>query len=61
MVTVSSRAPSLTTLAYSLVSDYTSFIAVDSSEQALDAEGVTVDQAVLMPEGVKYETTASER
>jgi Ca-activated chloride channel family protein len=50
-----------TALAYSLVSDYTSFIAVDALERTLGTEGVTVDQAVLVPEGVKYETTVSER
>jgi Ca-activated chloride channel family protein len=50
-----------TALAYNLMSDYTSFIAVDASMRTAGTEGVTVDQAVPMPEGVKYETTVSER
>ena len=44
-------------LRHQLVSNYTSFVAVDSSELTEGEYGVTVRQAVPVPEGVRYETT----
>ena len=46
-----------TALQYQLVSNYTSFIAVDSSMRTAGGHGVTVHQAVPVPDGVRYETT----
>ncbi len=46
-----------TALKYQLVSDYTSFVAVDASHRTAGDFGVTVPQAVPVPEGVRYETT----
>jgi len=46
-----------TALEYQLMSDYTSFVAVDTSHQTEGEFGVTVNQAVPVPEGVRYETT----
>ena len=46
-------------LQYQLVSNYTSFVAVDSSEPTEGQYGVTVHQAVPVPEGVRYETTVT--
>ena len=46
-----------TALKYQLVSDYTSFVAVDASHRTARDFGVTVPQAVPVPEGVRYETT----
>ena len=46
-----------TALRYQLVSNYTSFVAVDSSQKTLGDHGVTVRQAVPVPDGVRYETT----
>ena len=46
-----------TALAYSLMSDYTSFIAVDASEITAGSFGTTIHQAVPVPDGVSYETT----
>ena len=49
-------------LQHQLASDYTSFVAVDSSEITAGDHGVTVHQAVPVPAGVRYETTvASDR
>ena len=48
-----------TALRYQLASDYTSFVAVDSSELTDGQYGVTIHQAVPVPEGVRYETTVS--
>jgi Ca-activated chloride channel family protein len=45
-----------TALAYNLMSDYTSFIAVDASEVTAGGRGTTVIQAVPVPDGVRYET-----
>jgi Ca-activated chloride channel family protein len=45
-----------TALAYSLMSDYTSFIAVDASEITEGGYGTTVYQGVPVPEGVRYDT-----
>ena len=46
-----------TALRYQLVSNYTSFVAVDSLHKTAGEDGVTVRQAVPVPEGVRYETT----
>ena len=46
-------------LQHQLASDYTSFVAVDSSEVTGGEYGVTVHQAVPVPEGVRYETTVA--
>jgi Ca-activated chloride channel family protein len=46
-----------TALEYQLMSDYTSFVAVDTSQQTDGDHGVTVRQAVPVPDGVRYETT----
>lgn len=48
-------------LTYGLMSDYTSFIAVDSTHRTSGAVGTTVVQPVPVPDGVKYETTVPER
>ncbi len=44
-------------LKHQLASYYTSFVAVDSTEPTEGQYGVTVHQAVPVPEGVRYETT----
>ena len=44
-------------LQHQLVSNYTSFVAVDSSEPTKGQYGVTVHQAVPVPDGVRYDTT----
>ena len=46
-----------TALRYQLVSNYTSFVAVDSSQKTAGDHGVTVHQPVPVPDGVRYETT----
>jgi Ca-activated chloride channel family protein len=46
-----------TALEYQLMSDYTSFVAVDTSRQTEGEYGVTVHQAVPVPDGVRYDTT----
>ena len=46
-----------TALRYRLVSNYTSFVAVDSSLKTAGDHGVTVHQAVPVPAGVRYDTT----
>ena len=46
-------------LQHQLSSDYTSFVAVDSSDITEGEYGVTVHQAVPVPEGVRYETTVA--
>ncbi len=46
-----------TALRHQLVSNYTSFVAVDSSATTGGDHGVTVRQAVPVPNGVRYETT----
>ena len=48
-------------LNYSLMSEYTSFVAVDSTMRTAGATGTTVPVAVPVPEGVRYETTVQER
>jgi Ca-activated chloride channel family protein len=50
-----------TALEHQLMSDYTSFVAVDTSHQTEGVHGTTVYQAVPVPEGVRYETTVEER
>ena len=49
-----------TALLYQLVSDYTSFVAVDATEITEGDHGVTVPQAVPVPAGVRYETTVNQ-
>ena len=46
-----------TALHYQLVSNYTSFVAVDSSQKTSGDHGITVRQGVPVPDGVRYETT----
>jgi len=46
-----------TALRYQLVSNYTSFVAVDSSQRTAGDHGVTVRQSVPVPDGVRYDTT----
>ena len=49
-----------TALHYQLMSDYTSFVAVDASEGTDGSYGVTVHQAVPVPDGVRYDTTVNQ-
>ena len=49
-----------TALQHQLMSDYTSFVAVDTSERTEGEYGTTVHQAVPVPDGVRYETTVEE-
>jgi Ca-activated chloride channel family protein len=49
-----------TALHYHLMSDYTSFVAVDASERTDGSYGITVQQAVPVPDGVRYDTTVNE-
>ena len=46
-----------TALRYQLVSNYTSFVAVDSSQKTAGDHGITVRQPVPVPDGVRYDTT----
>jgi Ca-activated chloride channel family protein len=48
-------------LDYNLMSAFTAFVAVDASRRTEGTVGVTVPVAVPVPEGVRYETTVSER
>ena len=48
-------------LEYGLMSAYTSFVAVDSTQHTAGSFGTTVSVPVQVPEGVKYETTVPER
>jgi Ca-activated chloride channel family protein len=50
-----------TALDHGLVSTYTAFVAVDSSRVTEEGHGTTVVQPVLVPEGVRYDTTVQER
>ena len=50
-----------TALQHQLVSDYTAFVAVDASRTTAGDHGVTVQQAVPVPDGVRYETTVQEQ
>jgi Ca-activated chloride channel family protein len=47
-------------LNYSLMSNFTAFVAVDSSRRTEGARGTTVTQVLPVPEGVEYETTVRE-
>jgi len=49
-----------TALEYGLVSAFTSFIAVDSSQTSAGDFGTTVNVPVPVPEGVEYETTVDD-
>lgn len=49
-----------TALKYQLMSAYTAFVAVDSSRQTEGNYGVTVQQAVPVPDGVRYDTTVND-
>ncbi|HEX7081988.1 MAG TPA: VIT domain-containing protein [Gammaproteobacteria bacterium] len=55
------RAIRDTALEYGLMSAYTAFVAVDASMPTAGESGVTVHQAVPVPDGVRYETTVVER
>ena len=46
-----------TALQHQLMSDYTSFVAVDGTERTRGDYGTTVHQPVPVPAGVRYETT----
>jgi Ca-activated chloride channel family protein len=48
-------------LDHSLMSAYTAFVAVDSTERTAGKQGTSVRQAVPTPEGVKYDTTVPEK
>jgi hypothetical protein len=48
-----------TALEHSLMSAYTSFVAVDATERTAGERGTTVNQAVPVPAGVRYDTTVS--
>jgi len=48
-------------LEYGLMSAYTAFVAVDSLTRTVGDHGTTVNVAVPVPEGVRYETTVQER
>jgi len=50
-----------TALEYSLMSAYTSFVAVDASERTSGDRGTTVNQAVPVPQGVRYGTVVTDR
>ncbi len=50
----------VTALEYGLMSAYTAFVAVDASQVTEGEYGVTVQQAVPVPEGVRYETTVND-
>ena len=47
-------------LRHGLMSAYTAFVAVDSSQRTAGGYGTTVAVPVPMPEGVPYETTVEE-
>jgi Ca-activated chloride channel family protein len=49
-----------TALDYGLMSQFTAFIAVDSTRRTEGWSGTTVPVAVPVPEGVKYQTTVDE-
>jgi Ca-activated chloride channel family protein len=50
-----------TALTFGLVSAYTSFLAVDASRRTEGGHGTTVAVPVPVPDGVRYETTVTER
>lgn len=47
-------------LNYSLMSQFTAFVAVDSLTRTAGTQGMTIRVPVAMPDGVKYETTVTE-
>src|SRR5262249_33556312 len=47
-------------LEFGLMSAYTSFVAVDSSQVTSGDHGTTVNVPVPVPDGVRYDTTVSE-
>ena len=49
-----------TALAYNLMSAYTAFVAVDSSQRTAGDHGVSVAVPVPVPDGVRYDTTVQE-
>jgi Ca-activated chloride channel family protein len=49
-----------TALDYSLMSAFTAFLAVDSSQRTAGTHGTTVAVPVPVPQGVRYDTTVSE-
>ena len=49
-----------TALAYNLMSAYTAFVAVDSSQKTAGDHGVSVVVPVPVPDGVRYDTTVQE-
>jgi Ca-activated chloride channel family protein len=49
-----------TALDFGLLSEFTAFVAVDSSRTTEGTEGTTVPVAVPVPDGVKYQTTVGE-
>ena len=49
-----------TALEYQLMSEYTAFVAVDASRRTEGGYGVTVQQAVPVPDGVRYDTTVND-
>ena len=46
-----------TALEHQLMSQYTAFVAVDSSQPTAGDYGTTVHQALPVPDGVRYDTT----
>jgi Ca-activated chloride channel family protein len=48
-------------LKYGLMSDWTSFVAVDSTAKTAGDHGTTVVQPVPVPKGVRYDTTVGEK
>lgn len=50
-----------TALAHQLMSAYTSFVAVDASRITDGAYGITVEQPLPVPDGVRYDTTVGPR
>ncbi len=54
------QAAKRTALDYNLMSDFTAFVAVDSSVRTTGEYGTTVQVPVPMPQGVRYETTVQE-
>jgi Ca-activated chloride channel family protein len=49
-----------TALEHSLMSAYTSFVAVDATQRTGGERGTTVNQAVPVPAGVRYDTTVND-
>ena len=48
-------------LRHGLLSEWTSFVAVDSLTRTSGTTGTTVSQPSLMPDGVKYDTTVEKK